>query len=742
MQSAPSSQSLRPRTALLCLAVAAALPAVAHSQSPDQRTALLELRQQVAGASDSNALRKWERRLGGSRPESEAESVRRLERGWVRLRLAQLGDRWSAGRAVGDFNDVAGKHPDWPEAWYGLGEARRREAHELAADPLNLGSRIGFGKLERAMSAYQAALRIEPAHGESMRALYDVTIALRDTTRLSTNALPALRAAAQAGTTDPRIWFALGRAERTMGDASASVDAFRHYLTLGGEPGPGLRDLAWSAFVVNDSIADSAYNAGAALDDSATVAGYREDIALIASDQELAQFDLMSGGDRAIWLENFWHQRDRASLRIYGERVREHFRRMTYAERHYGLEVNRRHYALNPTSLIESDIYRSGSTRFDDRGVVYIRQGEPDNRALSVTYGIQPNESWVYTRANGDIMLHFAANVGGDIRDLRLVNSVTDIGGVDAGDANNPATLFAFLDRCKLHEPYCKYLNWGGIGRAKILREEHTLVQYSVLAAVSTDSDERKFADALSAEARGFAIGSEGGRPTLHLAFAVGLERPAGVDEDSVAFVVPLQVRVNLTDSLGRSAGWIDTTTEVLLPGGSGGAGQLSAVGRVSLPMQPGKWFFQMAIAHHDTIGVVLPTDTVTVRPLTDGQLRISDLALSRDRRGARWVPAAGDTAWLNPRTTWAPGDVLSLYHEIYGLQEGQAYRASLVLRRGTRPVLTLAWDGTGHDVTRVTRTLSLESVPTGDYTLELEIMDSAGRKAQARAPLRLAESK
>src|SRR5262249_15720819 len=163
-------------------------------------------------------------------------------------------------------------------------------------------------------------------------------------------------------------------------------------------------------------------------------------------------------------------------LRNYGERIREHFRRMTYAERHYGLEVNRRHYAMDPGSLIRSDIYRSGSTRFDDRGGVYIRQGEPDNRAFSGTDGIQPHEPGVYPGANGDLMLHFGANVGGDIHDLRLINSVTDIGGVDAGDANNPATLFAFNDRCKLHEAYCKYLNWGGIGRAKILRDEHTIV--------------------------------------------------------------------------------------------------------------------------------------------------------------------------------------------------------------------------------------------------------------------------
>lgn len=619
------------------------------------------------------------------------------------------------------------------------GDARRREADLLAADRANLGSRVGFGKLERAVKAYQQALRIAPTHAHAIRGLYEALVLLRDTTRMQTVGLTALRNAASAGSTDSYTWFALGRAERLMGDSAASVLAFRRYLELGGARGPGLRDLAWSAYLTNERVADSAYAAGAELDDSATVAGYREDIALIATDEELERYDQQRGFDRVAFLDNFWHQRDRASLRTQGERIREHYRRMTYAERHFGLEVNRRYYALDPNSLTSTDVYHSGSMRFDDRGVVFIRQGAPDDRVFSVTYGIQPNESWVYTRANGNLMLHFAANTGGDIHDLRLIGSVAAIGGVEAGNASNAATFFAFQDRCRIHKPFCKYLNWGDNGRGHILGQEQAIVSLSTQLAISTDANERRFADQLSAKVRGFTVGTEGGRPVLHLAFAVGLERPAGVNEDSIAFVVPLAVRVNLTDSLGRGAGWIDTTTDLLLPGGGGSANQLSAVGRVSLPMQPGKWYYQMALAYRDTMGVVLPTDTITVRELSGDRLALSDLVLSKDRRGARWVPTVGDTAWMNPRTTWTPGDVLSLYHEVYGLTPEQPYRASLILRKGRKAVLTLAWDGVGQgDVTRMTRTLSLERVPVGDYVLELEVMDSAGRKARSSAPVNL----
>ena len=711
-----------------------------QAQSAELGEQLAVMQSAIRIGGDTAWYRRWERKIDVSTGNDTLDAMHRLERGWVRLHLARSGDRWSAGRAAGDFEAVTGRFPDWPLGWVGLGDARRREADDLAADPANLGSRVGFGKLERAASAYLEALRIAPTDGRSMRGLYDALTALRDTTRMAVVALPVLREAERRGATDPEIDFALGRVERLMGDSTASVRAFRRYLDRARNPGLALRELAWSAYVAGDPVADSAYVAGAERDDSATVAAYREDIELIATDEELERFDLQRGFARVTFLDNFWHARDRASLRVQGERIREHFRRMTYAERHFGLEVNRRHYALDPETLNRSDIYRSGSTRFDDRGIVYIRQGAPDDRVYSVTFGLQPNESWVYTRANGDLMLHFAANAGGDIHDLRLINSVTDIGGVKAGDASNPATLFVFLDRCRIHKPFCKYLNWGDHGRAKILGQEQAIVSASTRLAVTTDANERHFASPLAAQARGFTVGLEGGKPVLHLAFAVGLERPAGVDEDSVAFVVPLAVRVNLTDSLGRAAGWIDTTTDLLLPGGGGSPNVLSAVGRVSLPMQPGKWYYQMALAFRDTMGVVLPTDTITVRPFASGRLAISDLVLSRDRRGARWVPAVGDTAWMNPRTVWAPGDVLSLYHEVYGLQQDQQYRASLTLRKGKKAVLTLAWDGAGQaEVTRVTRTLSLARVPVGTYVLELEILDSAGRTARSQTPIRLA---
>jgi hypothetical protein len=205
--------------------------------------------------------------------------------------------------------------------------------------------------------------------------------------------------------------------------------------------------------------------------------------------------------------------------------------------------------------------------RFDDRGVVYVRYGEPSDIVKTVTFGIYPNETWTYRRADGDMLLHFAANFGGDIHDMRLIPSVTAIDGVDPGNADNPATLFAFIDRCRIYEPYCKYLNWTASKRQRVILEERAIVITSVNLAVSTDGQELRFARPLATRAKAFAVGRTGDHQLVHIAYQVSLDRPDSLPGD-VAFRVPLRVRVNLADSTGHSRGWVDTTTTILLPGG------------------------------------------------------------------------------------------------------------------------------------------------------------------------------
>ena len=103
--------------------------------------------------------------------------------------------------------------------------------------------------------------------------------------------------------------------------------------------------------------------------------GYRDDIVPIATAAELQRLDAASGAARAQVLRDFWSQRDRQDLRVDGERLRQHYQRLQVARLNYRLALTKRRYDTD-------ERYRSGSTEFDDRGVIYVRHGTPTDSAV------------------------------------------------------------------------------------------------------------------------------------------------------------------------------------------------------------------------------------------------------------------------------------------------------------------------------------------------------------------------
>src|SRR6185312_13282717 len=172
----------------------------------------------------------------------------------------------------------------------------------------------------------------------------------------------------------PEVLLARGRVEREVGDGDSALAAFRGYLAKGSNHSLGQLELARTLFLLGRFDGMQPYYEGAASDDSTTVASYRTDLATIASDSVLREFDNAHGAQRATYLRHFWSSRDRIELRADGERLREHYRRIFYARKNFQLTSNNRHY-----DIVER--YRSGSRDFDDRGVIYIRHGEPTSRA-------------------------------------------------------------------------------------------------------------------------------------------------------------------------------------------------------------------------------------------------------------------------------------------------------------------------------------------------------------------------
>jgi tetratricopeptide (TPR) repeat protein len=729
------------------------------AQSAGQRRDLSAYEERIGALTDSAEVRQLERNLA---QRDDTDPIVSSQRVFTLLRLHQLGNPWATRQAVGQARDVTKAHPDWPLAWHLFGRTLLVEGQRKAADPLELGRRVGFGDFEDATDAFARATSLEPTYLPALIYLQDAVAATKDTTRLTTQLLPALRRAREAGVSSPMFLFYLGRAERSFGSPTRAQDAFQSYLREGGNRGIGLHELAWAAFATGDATAETAYYEGAQEDDPASVQGYRRDLSLITTDSALAGFDSSTGAARAAWLHQFWNDRDHEALRRPGDRLAEHYRRMTYAERRYALQVNRRFDShelrafLFDRGIVQGSQFEifdrmpepapfwttnyfdlehplemvGDTTPYDERGLVYIRQGEPDTIIETVAWGVHKNETWLYRRADGDLMLHFG-NVPEDVRlvpSLGYVETEQDVG-----------RWFVYNDRCILWGGYCKALVWGKYGKKKLRDEERRIVAASVNVATGTDAYELRFRTDLQFEATAFAVGREGAEGLVHVAWRY---RPGmiPVAEPGREIALPTRVRAVLLDALGHAISWRDTTLRVRIQAGDTTVAQ---VGRLGLTAPPGRWTWRVALSVADTVGGIAPRGEVVVPRFMPDTVRLSDLLLAAPGEGAPWIRPEGDTAYVTPRARWFRNDPLTLYHEIYGLREGESYSSSLLLKRGKRTVLSATYTGIGSfDVTGVYRTLSLKDVSPGEYTLEIAVKGEKGPWARRSRSLTVLKAK
>jgi GWxTD domain-containing protein len=700
--------ALRPAL-LLCLA--AASPVLA--QAPPDRLALAQFRDSLATVRDATLLRARQTRFV-----RESNALDRLRLALVRLRLAELGSGGEAKTALDAARRVTHDCPNWPWGWYVVGLAESRRAASQQANTLNLGSRVGVGTLERALQWYRRALRADPGFTPAARSLAEVTLGLRDTA-LYRPARDDLRLTSMRRSDAPALLLARGRIERAA-DATDSAEAvFERYVWSGGDRALGLLELARTRLGRGDAAGEGPYYEGASFDDSVAVAGYRADLAAIAADSELIAFDQARGASRAAFLRRFWSSRDGLEMRSEGERLREHYRRLLRARRQFALTVSRRFYGA-------ADAYRSGGTELDDRGVIYVRHGEPTERLRPFVYGLMPNESWRYARVEGDLLFHFSAGYdqtsGGDLYDYRLVESVLDLRGAEEAPPDQ-----LLLSRQTLSPLYGHMLNWGPNGAALARAEERGIGNASIAFGTTTDSYELAFAHPLAAVADLVAVGRDRAGPAAQLVFAVaGTNLPAETVVGGVQYRV--RVRFVAIDGHGMPVGVRDTTYLFQTGRPLGHRDWLLERLQVSLP--PGRWAWRAAVQSGDSTGVVLPRDSAWVAP-TAGRLALSDLALGVADAAARWPAAPGDTVLLTPFNLFRRGADLELYYEVGGTEPGRSYRHAITVYRlkdardpaRRRAEVTLGFDEPATaELTRAHRTLQLGRLRAGTYLVEVRV--------------------
>ncbi|MBA3497306.1 MAG: GWxTD domain-containing protein [Gemmatimonadales bacterium] len=738
------------RVATLAVAlIAAAVPRPLHAQAPAERAELERFQDSLAATADSTGLLVLERRMIETAKVERNNTLVHLKLGFLSLRLGELGGQAHYDDAASEFQWAIDLQPTWPYAWYGMGLAEYGVGDSQISFVTGLKTMLGKDALTRSALAFARSAEVDPSFVRGLVDLSNTALRQRVNVKLGV-ALDALRRAAPTpAAQDPEVLLARGRVEREVGDGDSALAAFRGFLDRGASRGLGQLEIARTLFLLGRYDGVQPYYEGAAADDPATVTAYRADLLTIASDSVVGEFDRLTGGRRAEYLRRFWSDRDRNELRSDGERLREHYRRLFYARKNFQLIALNRHY-----DIVER--YRSGSRDFDDRGVIYIRHGEPSSRAAYASPGLEPNESWRYSRPESDLIFHFVARE--DVQDFKLVESLFDVLGFSqaialrgdrAGD--NPVAEQLMLSREQLSPIYQRMQSAGSIGQGQYQTEERRMGQASIALGTRTDSYELRFAQELEVRSDVLAVGRDSSGTLVQVTYAIsgdGLE-PVTVTR---GFLYSVRVRFAASDPTGRVVASMDTTRHFVAPEPVPDGEHL--VGRVAIPVPPGRFEYRLAIQQGEEAGIVLPRDTVRVGGLTSAALALSDLVLGSRSTNLTWRRSDQDTVLFNPLQTFKRGDEMQLYYEVDGLQPGSPYEVRLAVKKqkGGGGLFRKIFGGGGAAISlkfgaqaaaaleSAHRGLQLDRLKPGNYVLEVTVTDKAGRKDQRLRPFQVVD--
>ncbi len=746
-------QRRSPAVAWLAAALLLSLPIAprrAAAQEAADRSAIEIFRDSLAGTSDSLGLLQLERTMITAAKADRNNTVLHLRLGFLSLRLGELGGHSHFDDAASEFQWAIDLQPNWPYGWYGMGLAEFGVGDSQVSFVTGLKTMFGKDALTRSAVAFAKSAEVDPSFARGLVELANTALRQRVNIKLDV-ALDALRRAAHtpAGA-NPDVMLARGRVEREAGDIDSASAAFQGYLAHGPDRALALLEIARTELLRGNPEGAGPYYAGAAMDDSAAVAGYRADIAPIASDSVLREFDGTHGNFRAAYLRAFWSQRDHQDLRADGERLREHYRRLFYARKNFALVGLNRHYEIE-------ERYHSGSRDFDDRGIIYIRQGDPTDRASYQAPGVEPNESWRYARADGDLIFHFIARE--DVQDYKLVESIFDVLGFSTsvrlqeqgGIAGNDAAQQLVISRERLSPIYNRLEGAGaGAGLSQAQSAERQLGHQSIAIGTTTDSYQLSFPRDLKVKSEVLAVGGEGQDHQIQIAYAIA---GAGLEPVTVSrgYLYSVRLRFSAMDAAGKVVATIDTTRRFVAPAPVPEHENL--VGRVAVTVPTGHLEYRLSIQQGEDAGVVLPIDSVRVGRDGRGTLGLSDLVLGSRGANLTWKQSDQDTVFFNPLRTYRREDLMELYYEVGGLQPSQSYTTQLeVKKRGGSGFLRSIFGGGGSalslkfaeqaptPIVRVRRSVQLDRLKPGEYVLQVTVTDGQGHSDRRQQPFDVVE--
>lgn len=719
---------LRPGLRLpLLIGIIAASAAPLAAQSVADRAALNAFRDSLATVSTIEALLPLE-------PKNSKGMVALTRQGLWEYREAMLGkDRGKFDGTLMTLDRALQADEKSVYPWYVMGLVRKEMWDRKY--PSKPTPRMGAGLSYRrgAIDAYARAIKADSSFLPSSEALARLINAMGHRV-LPPELLPPLKVASNVPGASPEVGLAISRLEYDAGRFENSLDGIGMYLRLGGDSGLARLEQARALYALkrNDE-ALRAYLEGASLGDSTGRAAYRDDLSFIAYEWEMNQFDSLPRAKVGPWITTFFRDRDALALRGENERLNEHLRRWVYVHSNY--LIRRPDDApihdegltdLDVASLFEDQAvdnimteialgvprftqYQRKQWEIDDRGVIYLRHGEPAKRISSVAGPV--NESWSYNLPEGLRVFHFlgtralgttaattlvaALPMNADMLDARGDMS-TEYVGLAARIRNYQAQAGTVAGRNRLVArgvggnagaddralaDMMVATDAGGRMGANVLAKEVLKNQKAIAAGVSTDGFPLVYKKSLEAIVQVYGVGfgqNEARRILAVFAVPGRMITPQPRPDGGPGLLYPVKLRIIAMDRANGIVKQLDTTRVFLSRDTLRGEQHLT--GLLELPVPPGMYQVRALVTSPGLdAGASAGRDSISI-PASPKDLAISDLILGRE--GAIAWTYTGQKVVLNPLNAYPKGSNAELFYEVGGLKPGARYEATIAVRK------------------------------------------------------------
>lgn len=574
---------------------------------------------------------------------------------------------------------------------------------------------------QEARLGLRGALRSSPGFAPAALELTRLALLLRDGGSLA-EAERALAGVISAGDASPEVWLAQADVEAALGHLEAADGAARAALAAGADRPSALHARAAALLRLAAREAEGGRLYLEALDSLSDGAAPRflADALPLLSPEELAAWQALPGERaRAAWLARFWNLRAARNGISLAELLAEHQRRLAVAHLRYRRTGGRWMPPLGAALAASSDPRLQGP--FDERGLVYVRYGEPDEVVRTLAEGVRPNESWVYSRVEGGRrVFHFGHLQGAS--DFRLVSDIFEL--LDPAprafdrdlvvhwlsSEKGMETLRQLLEERARFEPaYATMLS--ALERAAREVQDVKAPTPEQVFAVLQRSGTGLLPDIAAIDARSRELDLQVGRVTRESlaggSYVAPAERelpfhydllafrgPGGRVELTAALAIPAarltpqpsgqatlyapRISVVAFDSAADRFERLDTTLVFRSRGRLADSDLLNAHVRLVLPRLAAgthRITVRDALAEHEARTSY--GGPLVVPDLTGDRLALSDIAFALPDGGGTWTRGPVSLTLLPPRRVPAKRP-FTLFYEIYGLPKATRYRTEI----------------------------------------------------------------